>query len=610
MGLLLLCVLTAAAAVEFNDDTYYAMPPLYLQDDYEQCLATRGTYCLGSFHLSGSDQNEIANIIKAYSSQVHRFNHTLMHRGICLSSTCPHIEEQLAPTQRFERCVRNLTSAKYGLNSKLVKFEYCKTRDTPPLVPIDGVDFGFLAVCVVILLGNVVGTLYDVFRDQSNKPNRLLVAWSLRANFKRLAKTFENDDTNMSRLNPIHGAKAIFLMLVMMAHSVIIYHSAYLYNPLFLEINRQHPLAAILHNGSVIVQTFIILSCFLFTYNFLLHVESNPEKKFGFRVFFGIILHRLARITPISLFMVGFTATWNRFVSDGALWRPIMEKQCQSCREKWWAQALYINNFYKPDTNCLLQTWFLAVDMQLYVLAVIITMLVVRWKKTAVKILGGLVITAVVANFIASYYFDLKAIVFVTYPELLRNLYEGERSFKWLYAAPWGSLPCSLLGVFLGFLYYHLKADDVKVSEYKWFRIVYRFTTPCMLAWILSGYFLQGDRPRFVTALYAALDRPVFGAVMCTMLLGMFYRIDNFWWRFLSWGGWQILGRMSLSVLMTHWSFNLFQIAIQSNLSRISFFDVAGHWYVTMFATYTVSFPIHLLVEVPLQKFLQAVLGV
>lgn len=58
--------------------------------------------------------------------------------------------------------------------------------------------------------------------------------------------------------------------------------------------------------------------------------------------------------------------------------------------------------------------------------------------------------------------------------------------------------------------------------------------------------------------------------------MAMSARGAGFWWRFLSWGGWQVLGRMSMSVLMVHWSYNLLQVAVRTNLTRVSFFDIVS----------------------------------
>ncbi|CAK1552421.1 unnamed protein product [Leptosia nina] len=611
-------LLITATAAETNDELYYSMPPLFHLDDYEACLATKGTFCLGSFQLSpvignstsdnGTNTNEIYELILAYTAPRYRFNHTQLHRGYCITTTCASTPLHLPPQNRFQQCVNDYTSSQYGLKANLIQLDYCKSAETLRAAPIDGVDITFLVVCLLLLLLNVTGTVYDVCRNRSNKANSILVSWSFVRNFKNFGRIYPNDDTPTSKLNAIHGVKSILLMCVMLVHSIFMSHISYMYNPQFLELGRKNPFAIILENGTIVVQAFIILSSFIFTYNFLTGMEK-PKKIFDIKVFVLLFLKRITRILPVYLFIVSFTATWSRFLGDGTLWIPRMEKESRVCRMKWWSQAFFVHNLYKPEDQCLLQSWFVAAEMQLYVLAIVLAMVLSHFRKSAVKVLAGLVVVAVICNYITAYVLNLKAMMYLSDPKTVMKLFYGEASFNWLYMSPWGSLPSSLLGILLAFYYCNLQSEDINLRKQRWFRIAYQVSLPAFLLWILSGYLLPREPHRWLAALYAAIDRPVFSSIFCVTLLGFFYRIGQFWWRLMSWSGWQVIGRMSLCVLMTHWTFSLIQISLQTNLNKMSIYEIGGHWLATMFMTYLTSVPLHLLVEMPVQRFLRASFG-
>ncbi|CAG5047458.1 unnamed protein product [Parnassius apollo] len=104
-------------------------------------------------------------------------------------------------------------------------------------------------------------------------------------------------------------------------------------------------------------------------------------------------------------------------MSDGPLWIPLVEGECAHCRDKWWAHFLYINNFLEPNEKCLMHTWFLATDMQLYVLAGFLTLTLGRSPRRAVKVLSCLFVCAVVANFAIAYNWNLKPVLFLSYPK-------------------------------------------------------------------------------------------------------------------------------------------------------------------------------------------------
>ncbi|CAG5047468.1 unnamed protein product [Parnassius apollo] len=596
----------AGKALELTNEQYHQMPQLFQLDDYEKCLANRrGAFCLGSFDLVAPPNNRFFNVIQKFSEEPYSFNHTRIHRGYCVSARCSDIDE-VSLNKKFVKCVKNITQTHYGFDAKLSSLDYCKTSKTPPSRPIDGLDIAFICFCGIILLMNVIGTIYDFARNPDHKPNRYLITWSLAESWKRLTNPYENGDPRLTSLNPINGMKAITLIFVMMAHSIIVYHISYLQNPQFLENASRHPLSTLLHNGSIIVQTFIMLSSFLLAYNLLISGEKDPKNGLNLRLLPRALFNRVVRITPLNVFMVGLTATWWRHMSDGPLWIPLVEAECQHCRDKWWSQFLYINNFIEPDKKCLIQTWFLAVDMQLYVLACFLALTLGRSPRKAVKVLSFLLVCAIVANFVIAYNWNLKAILFITYPEMLRHQYAGVPSFNLLYMAPWGSLPSSLIGLIAAFLLYYWQQVNFKPEESLIFRILYRCSVPSVFIWILSGYFVKKISSPIVIAAYAALDRPVFCLIIVVAMFGFINKVDSLWWQFLSWDGWRPLSRMSLPILLVHWSYSLTQIAVKTNLARSSVFEMSGHWFLTIFMTYVTSLPLHLLIELPMMQFFRA----
>ncbi|XP_045771028.1 nose resistant to fluoxetine protein 6-like isoform X2 [Maniola jurtina] len=602
--LCLLTVLAGSGAVGITEEQYYSMPRLFELDDYEECLATRGAFCLGSFHLTSKRYSRLLDAIQKFSDDKNHFNHTYIQRGYCVTTTCAHIDGD-SPPHIFEECVHNLTKTNYGLDTELIELEYCKTEETPPK-PIDVPDMIFAVIVGLIVMGNVVGTAYDLLRNPDNKPNRYLMTWSARVNWGRLTANYEKEDPRLCALDPVNGMKAITLIAVIIAHSSIAHYMTFVHNPSFLETAHQHPLSAMLTNGTAVVQTFIILSSFLLAYNVLLTLEANPNKKIGLAFWWQVIMHRVVRITPLSMFVVGLTATWWRHMSDGPLWSTLVQAESDRCRNKWWTHAFYVNNLVMPDERCLIQTWFLAVDMQLYLVTSVLLVLLIRRPHTAVKVFSALFVLSILANFAITYNWDLT-ILFLGNPELIRWQYKGVPSFKWQYAAPWSSAPAAILGLLLAFVYHLMRKSEYDLHKNTWFRILYRMSVPAMFLWILGGFLMKDCQDKFLVTLFSTLERPVFGVIVSIAMIGFFYRLDRIWWWILSWRSWQILGRMSLSMLLIHWTYNLSLLAVKTNLARTSFFEIGGHSLASIFMTYVTSLPLHIFVELPTHKFLQTI---
>ncbi|XP_050353206.1 O-acyltransferase like protein-like [Nymphalis io] len=597
-----LCVLVAVTGI--TDEQYYSMPRLFELDDYDECLVSRGAFCLGSFHLSSQKYSRLLNMIQTVSEDKHKFNHSIIHRGYCVTSTCAHISGEFLP-EIFEECVHNLTKTKYKLDAKILNLDYCKISTSPHRVPLDVYDLIFACVAGLILMANVVGTAYELFHNADNKPNRFLVAWSLISSWRRLTACYDKKDSRFDALMPVHGMRAITLILVILAHSVIAHHMTYIHNPQFLEKSNAHPLSTLLNNGTTIVQTFIILSSFLLAYNVMFSLDTDPKKKLNLRMWWQMILHRIVRIMPLNMFVVGLCATWWRFSSDGPLWTSLIEAESARCRRKWWTHVLFINNLVSPDDRCLVQTWFLAADMQLYIVTSLLLIFLARKPQIAIKVLTSLFGLAIIGNYFVAYYLDLKSILFIAHPEFIRAQYIGVPSFNWQYAAAWGSLPASLLGLLLAFVHRSLAATGYQLQQNKYYRVLYRLSIPIIILWIMCGYFVRDSSSKTIVALYTAIDRPVYSIAMATAMLGFFLRVDRIYWYVLSWRVWQILSRMSLSVLLVHWCYNLTLLAIKTNLARVSVFEIGGHIFTSIIMTYVTSLPLYLMVEIPTQKVLQ-----
>jgi len=73
------------------------------------------------------------------------------------------------------------------------------------------------------------------------------------------------------------------------------------------------------------------------------------------------------------------------------------------CRRNWWHNLLYINNLitYDPegeptDSMCFGESWYLAVDMQLFLVTPTIVFLVWKWRRVGLAILTLVTIGSVV----------------------------------------------------------------------------------------------------------------------------------------------------------------------------------------------------------------------
>ncbi|KAH9631359.1 hypothetical protein HF086_012147 [Spodoptera exigua] len=148
----------------------------------------------------------------------------------------------------------------------------------------------------------------------------------------------------------------------------------------------------------------------------------------------------------------------------------------------------------------------------------------------------------------------------------------------------------------------------IKNPEYleRWFVYLHYTTFPVTFVWALTGVYARSHSSDLFNALYMAFDRPMFCILMCIGLLGAFH-IDGPIRKFYSWRGWRTMARMSLTVMMLHWCVDM-TIANRSVAYGTSAIDMLVDWCATNLITYVLAVPITVLVEIPMQRFIEAVI--
>ncbi|GBO13644.1 Nose resistant to fluoxetine protein 6 [Araneus ventricosus] len=133
-----------------------------------------------------------------------------------------------------------------------------------------------------------------------------------------------------------------------------------------------HWFLQIILNGFYSVDSFFLLSGFLVAYLFFQQcAKSNGKIPW---VYFYV--HRYIRLTPVYAIVILFYTFINPYLADGPSW-PDTDYD-KNCHENWWWNLLYINNFQAIAGQCLGWSWYLANDMQFYVISPLF--LITLWR--------------------------------------------------------------------------------------------------------------------------------------------------------------------------------------------------------------------------------------
>ncbi|KAJ8717612.1 hypothetical protein PYW07_005542 [Mythimna separata] len=593
-----------------NDSEYARMPPLYHWDGYEECFdEPDAMYCYGEIVLVSDEPNEMLTMTQEFSKNFRHYNHTLLRHFYCMKKTCSEFynvsESEVDLRWSFEACSNKTIYNKYKLKTKLTDVLDCSKRDRDQ--PIDNLDIFVGVVCILIIMANLVGSLCDCYLDKGKERGvlKILYHFSISRNWKKfVAPAGEGRDPRFNALKGIHGIRAITICSVIVTHACFRFGVA-IVNPKMMEEFFENIFYTMFMSGSLVMQTFFVVSSFLLVYNWLIDSETLP---LSWRMLPQQVILRWLRLTPSYALIIGLTVTWfSRLAPGGPIWAKAIYYEKRDCRHDWWKHILYVNN-YLDRSSCMLQTWYLAADTQLYIFGVIIFLLC-RTNLTRKVVLSFFFVVGIIVPMLHTYYEELEGVLIST-PEVALNLFSGHRTFDKVYSRAHTNLPGCIIGMALGYIIYNWQkagGDPKRFQKYRYFYWC-SFLAGCMV--LSSSYilFYEGPpQPAYVHMLYAGLQKPAFALVIATIIAGVVIQFEGIYRAVLEWRPFVFIARLSYSAYLIHIPFIRTQIASIRNLQRVVIIDVILQNMTTLLSILIAAFFFCMLVEMPSVNLLKHV---
>ncbi|CAK1584165.1 unnamed protein product [Parnassius mnemosyne] len=592
----------------FSGTEYVRMPPLYHLDPYEPCVyKPNGLYCTVEIDLvsdgSTDEGNELMEMIREYSARTEtHFNHTRLHRGICVTDICQKYLAQNTTEDLkivLEGCLNSSFWEKYKLKTRINEDLVCKNKNQSfELEPAD-IGVAVIVICLVIL--NISGIIYDYFnfKKKDHEVNKLLRCFSIRHNWLKLVAPVANrNETRFKRLKSFNGLRAITIFLVITEHAILPFMVA-LDNTLFLEDMYHNILYHLYLDGTIVVQTFFIISGCLLAY----YLQIWSEKKdLNWKMIPKGIIKRWLRLSPSYAVVLAISSTWLRLFGSGPLWDQIVNSEVQDCRRDGWLHLIYINN-YIDNSICMIHSWYLAADMQLYIFGLVLLILVQTEYARKVA-LAVIFVIALIIPALHTYVQNLNA-YFLPYPESIRSFFVADPTFNHTYKRGHTNLASYILGLVLGLLIHKMQKEKFNIKKYRKFKFLYWAIFPVGIGVILcSGLFYMdgASPPLLLKAVYSGLVKPVYGVLVSLLILGMVFKMENIYRGILEWQGWTSSARVSYSAYIIHMLLIRSIIGSTTTLFHMTFPYLMLIQVGTGILCYLVAFPFWILIEAPIAQ--------
>ncbi|XP_050427088.1 nose resistant to fluoxetine protein 6-like isoform X2 [Adelges cooleyi] len=579
----------------------------YEMGHFDQCLRAQSknlnlysAYVLANirFRLPGDPAKPLSNEGSAWEQLKVQDNPIIpqinnINWALCIPDSCnaqdvqSSIEELLTPAFQSHNI-----SVSVSVNSAL----YTSKR-TSHARRTDGYLVTFYTIVTLVILVNIVGTLYEMnviqidrYVNSKNHPvlRTILHSFSIRSSMKSVFQ-----QPKVEHLSAINALKILSATFVIFAHRFYLNLVIPTENPEFIN-NVLTNFWGNLIKSQVFLETFFIIS------GFFMHISVterlNKTKRLNF---FFILLYRMSRIWPVYIMALLLHVSIFPYLGNGPFWNAIIQTEVEYCRRNWWTNILFINNYVNTQELCMIPTWSLACDMHFFIIGLFLSYAV--WKCEKV----GLWIFAIV--FSASMYIPAMTI----YNKKLRGLSTISASvamdlrnnpyFVNIYTKSQQRITTYLIGIAAAYVYTKLKHSRVKLSAKSRTLGFVTCVILIIVCHLLTGYFYIPGleyNPRHHILFYT-LHRIVFS--LCISYLIVVNAISGFGYITRLYGShfYSVIAKFSYSIYLTHNMFQMLSLGSVKSPVELSwwtwFWSVQGDFMISLW----VSMLIVILFETP-----------
>ncbi|XP_008212464.1 nose resistant to fluoxetine protein 6 isoform X1 [Nasonia vitripennis] len=318
-----------------------------------------------------------------------------------------------------------------------------------------------------------------------------LLAFSPIANGSKIVST---EPATKSSLTCLHGLRVLSLGWVVMVHTYLQVFSI-AENKILRTVTERNFMFQTISNATFSVDTFFFISGLLVTILFYRSMGgSSPSDKGNFvrastNKFAIMILYRFVRLTPSYLFVLGINVIAMKYAMSVTVFSPQIIDH-NTCEQFWWRNALYVNSLYPRTEMCMLWSWYMANDMQFYVLGIFLLLLSVRYFRAVAATILLLMVSSWFTTFSIAYSNDYIA-----------RIQEPFALFDELYDKPWLRAGPYFIGTMTGYLLFKTNCN-IKIPMF--FRVIGWICSSLIMCSLVYGLYPE-NLSVTVSSVYASL---------------------------------------------------------------------------------------------------------
>ncbi|EDW98154.1 nose resistant to fluoxetine protein 6 [Drosophila yakuba] len=548
---------------------------MYDLGNFDECLninkevslgrTIQGKYCF----LSVSP----AQALGVQSSIIGRFN-----TATCLPASCSATQMNTFVGSLMKQLL-NVTIPSSAMS---ISESSCQTSESEPW---DGLTIFMIVILSVMFCLVALFTLWDycLVKNQEQLPT-IVKIFSARAHSRALFRIVEVN-SNPNVIDCLHGIRCLSLIWVVYCHQYVMTAFASNINLFHVISWEETPYASFILHGFFAVDSFFVLGGLLVAL-IPLRLMDRTKGKLNVPMMY---LHRFIRIVPLLAMAIVMYMKLMPIVADGPRFASGYSGTVD-CENGWYWTLLFVNNY--TNETCVGHSWYLSVDMQLFILSPILLIALYKWGKKAaagifvlIVLLSGCLFATIMVN---KYSLVLKNISL----DAQKDLYFATHT----HATPW------LTGFLFGYILHLNRGKKIQLSKVAvwsgWILCLAMFFTS-IFALLPYAKWTGPDLSTFAEASYYTLTRVGWSMALCWVIFACMNGYGGLANSFLSSPLWQPLSRLSFSVYMWHMFFQEINVRSMRVNAYFSNYTIMLNFWSTFGFAVLFAYVMHLLIEAP-----------
>ncbi|XP_044763430.1 nose resistant to fluoxetine protein 6-like [Coccinella septempunctata] len=443
----------------------------------------------------------------------------------------------------FGVCVTNEVTADY-LNDKVPGLVFDEDLCYPNEKKLETKHWIAIGVLGCLVTLSLLSTVYDIIINLSGKkPNTAISSFSIYTNGKQLLKSSSNED----HLLCINGLRVLNMIWVIVGHVYVNYLLAGAIDNWKDAFDWMDDVGNMVIMGATVsVDSFFTIGGLLTVYIYMKSTETDLKE--SVKSVPLMYLHRYLRLTPALAILVMVYATGLiEFLGNGPRWGLMHEMAVEGCEKRWWSTLIYIQNYMDSSEHmCVDQSWYLSVDMQLFILSPLILIPLKKWPKYVLPVMVCLVGAGVAIPFYIGYSNKFTGLVLgsTTTTFISQYYYKTHARF-----GPY------VIGMLAGYFIHKMKRNGKQIKLNIIVSIIlWAIAIGALIACIFDGYkLLKDDENAVLDGLYVGLNRSIWSCAISLVIILCVSGNGGLINTFLSLPTMQFLSKLSYSMYLVHY---------------------------------------------------------